>query len=139
MNIQKLTLSQVTRQTTDKNGNPLKTKDGKPYTRVLIKAVQHGDKFLSGFGGEWNKNWQEGDEVSVEVSQIDKDGKTYYNFSRVNIESQLLARVEAIEKAMKDVISEIKILKSNGLTSAGTKVPDFSEVDEEINPDDIPL
>lgn len=98
--IQKLTLSAVSRFTTKQDGTPLKTKDGKPYTSVRIKAVEHGENWLSGFGGAWNDNWKEGDEVTVEVTKKESGGKTYLNFSRVNTESHILARLEKIENTI---------------------------------------
>ena len=60
----------------DKDGKPLKTKDGKPYTRMNIQIESHGDKWLSGFGNARNKNWQIGDEIDVEV----KENGQYLNF-----------------------------------------------------------
>ena len=47
----------------------LKTKDGRPYTRLSIKTVEYGDKWLSGFEGFATKNWKEGDSVELEVEE----------------------------------------------------------------------
>lgn len=139
--IQQITITYLKTFDKDKNGNPLKSKDGRPYQKLSIKTVQHGDKYLSGFVSEWNKNWKVGDDVSADVNQ---NGE-YLNFSKVNTESVLLEKVNALEAKMIQVVAEIKKINAK-TTSAGTKVPDFSEVDQkteqpvdDINPEDIPF
>lgn len=72
------TLTKVYRTDKDKNGNPLMSKAGKPYTRMSIKCQEHGDKWLSGFSSGWNQNWKEGDTVEIEVKQ---NGQ-YLNFEK---------------------------------------------------------
>lgn len=62
-------LTKVIRQTTDKKGDALKTKDGRNYTRLLLKTTEYGDKFISGFDNAATKAWKEGDKVEVEVEQ----------------------------------------------------------------------
>lgn len=139
MAIQKVTLSFINRTDKDKNGNPLVTKTGKPYSRLSIKTIQHGDKYLSGFSDGWNQGWKLGDEVSIDVTQ---NGQ-YLNFGKVNMEAVLLDRVNSLEAKMIQVVAEIKRI-NNKTTSAGTPVP-FSEPEpslppeDEINPDEIPF
>lgn len=53
---------------------------GKQYWSVRIKTEEHGDKILSGFGNAGNKDWKVGDTVEITVTEVNKDGKTYYNF-----------------------------------------------------------
>lgn len=73
----KTTLTQVKRYTKDKDGHPLKTRDGKPYERLNVQVESYGEKWISGFGNSRNKNWQAGDEVEIEVTE---NGQ-YLNFS----------------------------------------------------------
>lgn len=89
-----LSLTRVFRSKTDKQGNPLLTKkDKRPYERVSIKCEEYGDKWLSGFGANWNQDWQEGDKVNVNVEEVNG----YLNFSKLDPIDDLTARVERIE------------------------------------------
>lgn len=72
--LEKVTLSRVSFIDKDKEGNPLKSKTGKPYTRCLIDATD-GRK-MSGFANPTNRNWHQGDEVEVDVEQ----NGIYWNF-----------------------------------------------------------
>ncbi len=65
--MEKLKLTRVNRTTSDKEGNALKTKDNRPYTRLSIKTEQYPDKWISGFDGPTTKDWKVGDEVEAEV------------------------------------------------------------------------
>lgn len=51
-----------------------------PYTSVLIKTQEHGDRLLSGFWRKESQNWKAGDQVEIEVKEVEKDGKKYLNF-----------------------------------------------------------
>ncbi len=73
----KTTLTEVKRFTKDKDGNTLKTRDGRAYTRINIKTTTHNDKWISGFENQTTKNWQAGDDVEIEV----KENGEYLNFS----------------------------------------------------------
>ena len=102
----KLTLTQVQRFTNDKEGNPLKTRDGRPYTRLLIRAKEYGDKSLSGFDGEQAKDWKEGQEVEVEVEQKGE----YLNFKLPKKENpnakqfeEVLGRLVKIELMLQQI------------------------------------
>lgn len=93
----KVRLTTVYRTKTDKKGNLLTSKkSGKPYERVSIKTVEHGDKWLSGFGGQWNADWAEGDEVDIVV----KEAGQYLNFERLNPLDALESRIKALEEAV---------------------------------------
>jgi len=92
-----INLTRIHRSTTDKQGNPLKSKDGRPYTRLGIQCQEHGSEWLSGFGAYWNENWREGDTVEVEIKPVQgKDGKTYLNFSKPDPLAELLKQVNAL-------------------------------------------
>ena len=93
----KLTLTSIQRYDKDKVGNPLRTKDGRPYTRVSIKTQEYADRFLSGFGSSWNEYWKVGDVVEVDVEPKGE----YLNFKRVDRIAELEKRVSALEEFMK--------------------------------------
>jgi len=71
-----LKITKIYRNTKDKEGNDLKTHDGRNYERVAIKTEEYGDKYISGFGNSRNKSWNIGDEVELEVEQSGE----YLNF-----------------------------------------------------------
>lgn len=74
--MEKVTLTKIYTTDKDKQGNPLKSKEGRPYTRMSIKCLEHGDKWISGFQNAQNKDWKEGDEVEI----IIKPNGEYLNF-----------------------------------------------------------
>lgn len=74
------TLTFVKRTTTDKAGKTLTGKNGKPYTRLSIKTKEHGEQWLSGFDSKDTAQWSEGQQVEIEVTEVEKDGKKYLNF-----------------------------------------------------------
>lgn len=116
MAIKKVTLEKVSRFSKDKDGNALKTKDGKSYERVLLTVA---GKTISGFGNQSNADWKAGDEVQIDIVSVEKDGKTYYNFNGVNATTMLLERVTALEKRLDKIESN--------LNSDGSRMPDFGE------------
>lgn len=93
-----VTLTKISRFTTGKDGTALKTKTGKPYTRVIIQTEEH-EKSLSGFGSKVTDAWTEGSKAEVEIT---KNGE-YLNFS--------LPKKEAVQtedmKAIKEDIERI--------------------------------
>lgn len=120
MAIQKVILEKISRYTKDRDGKPLKTSDGRNYERVLLTVK---GETISGFGNQSNADWKAGDEVQIDITKVEKNGKTFYNFSPVNVTSLLVNRIEELEK-------KVANLESKLLTSSGDKVPDFSEIDE---------
>jgi len=72
--LETITISRVSFIDKDKEGNPLKSKTGKPYTRCLLDATD-GRK-MSGFANPTNRNWHQGDSVEVDVEQ----NGIYWNF-----------------------------------------------------------
>ncbi|MEK7180286.1 MAG: hypothetical protein AAB706_02320 [Patescibacteria group bacterium] len=91
--IKKLTLTKIYRSTTNKDGQELRTKDGRPYEKLGIKTEEYGDKWLSGFGNRFNENWREGNVVEVEVEQKGE----YLNFKGLTPIDLLAARVAKLE------------------------------------------
>lgn len=94
--MEKVTLNKITKYTNDKAGNLLKTKDGRPYTRINIQTKEYGDKWMSGFQGKENESWKEGDIVEI----IKKQNGEYLNFDTpkkddkvVEMLSELLTKV----------------------------------------------
>lgn len=109
----------------------------KPFTSQSIRSTEYGERYLSGFESKETINWKVGDVVEVEVKEsdkLDKNGKPYLNWSLPKPESPVMLRLESVEKVIKgmqreiyQIINEVKRLNPNsGLTSAGTKVPDFT-------------
>jgi len=101
----KVKITQIYRSDKDKNGNPLKTTDGRTYERVAIKTAEYGDRWISGFGNKRNKEWKVGDVVDVEINEVVKDGQVYLNFetmNKVDILEERIAELEIEVKALKD-------------------------------------
>lgn len=125
--IEKVTLSRVSFIEKDKEGNPLRTKNGKPYSRCLIDTTD-GRK-MSGFANPTNRNWRQGDEVEVEVEQ---NGQ-YWNFKMLDkkdggADKEQLDRIEKMVTAIHNRLF-------NNPTQGDSKAPDYPE----ISPDEIPF
>ena len=91
-----LTLTSIQRYNKDKEGNPLKTKDGRPYTRLVIRCKEYGDKMLSGFDSIQTQSWREGDTVEVEVEQKGE----YLNFKIPNKQDLIGKSLEEIKNIL---------------------------------------
>lgn len=132
------TLTFVKRDSTDKEGNPLVTKDGRPYVRMSIKVASRGDRYLSGFGNAANGGWQVGDEVDIVITEsdkLDKNGKPYLNFSLPKPEDKAN---EALNKILME-ITPIKLMLQEILSHVKPRKKSPQEVDEDINIDDVPF
>jgi hypothetical protein len=110
--MQEYILTKVTRYTTDKAGQPLKTKDGRPYTRVNIQTQEHGQKWLSGFGSNTNVNWKEGDKVELIV----KENGEYLNFSEPKKTDLVDEKLEQILNKLTTISLTLNSLKGLILT-----------------------
>ena len=106
----KVKLTSVQRYTTDKDNQPLKTKDGRPYTRITIRCAEYGDKFLSGFDNFQSQNWKQGDTVDIEVEQKGE----YLNFKIPNkfekLENEITSlklRITNLEKKVLPPVKEV--------------------------------
>lgn len=90
----KVTITKISRFTTDKDGKPLMTKDNHPYTRLRLQTNEQGAEWLSGFGNADNAQWAEGDTVEIEVKQVGQ----YLNFSTPKQADVLEAKFAELEK-----------------------------------------
>jgi hypothetical protein len=113
--IEKVTIGRLSFLDKDKQGNPLKTKDGKPYTRCLLDTTD-GRK-MSGFSNPVAKTWQQGDQVEIEV---EKNGE-YWNFSIPKKEVSAGVNQEQLDRIERMVAA---IYKQAGLDVA-MEEPDF--------------
>lgn len=132
--MEKLTL--VKRDTTDREGNALTTRDGRPYTRMSIKVESKGDKYVSGFGSKDNSDWKVGDEVDiliVESDKTDKNGQPYLNFSITKKEDKVDEKLEQILNKLTGIGINLEVVL--GKLSA-KKQDDYSD---EPDPDGIPF
>ena len=92
--ITKVTLTRVFTTDKNKDGTPLVAKaTGKPYSKMSIKCVEHGDKWLGGFKNRENENWKEGDQVDIIVKQ----NGDFLNYEVPKAEDKLAMRVSAVE------------------------------------------
>lgn len=123
MNVQKVTITRVYASDTDKNGNKLVSKTGKPYSKLAIKTTQHGEKWLSGFKGKENENWKEGDQVDVIVTQ---NGE-YLNYEVPKQTDRLEARVAALEVQVMNLNNKLAKVASPA-TMAEPSVADLNNV-----------
>ena len=123
----KLTLTSLTRFDKDRDGNPLKTKDGRTYTRLFIRAKEYGDKPISGFDSIQTQNWREGDEVEVEVEQKGE----YLNFKVPNKTDQLTKVLEEIRNTqLKHTMYFQEVIS---FLSTGKKTSEYPEFEGEPN------
>lgn len=108
--ITKITLTRVFSTDKNKDGTPLMSKLGKPYSKMSVKCVEHGDKWLSGFKGRENEHWKEGDQVDVIVKQ----NGDFLNYEVPKAEDKLAMRVSALEV---DVMQLKNALASKGVAA----------------------
>jgi hypothetical protein len=135
--MQQIVLTQVYRNDKDKNGNPLISKQGKPYTKIAVKAKEFGDKYLSGFGNRENANWKPGDKVWVKVVE---NGQ-YLNLempSELDIVSMALKNIEKKLDRLEILLTEnTKDSFAESLKPENNQFPEV--VDDEISAEDIPF
>lgn len=122
------TLTFCKRDDTDREGNALVNKQGKPFTRLTIKVESKGDRYISGFANEGNKNWRVGDEVDIIITEsktLDKNGKPYLNFSLTKKEVvqsgdmkeikdelfKVIVRVGAMHNDLRILMEQMKVRK----------------------------
>lgn len=136
--MEKVTINKIYTTDKDKQGNPLISKQGKPYTRLSIKTNEHGDKWISGFKNAVSGTWKEGDEVEITITQKGE----YLNFDTpkkddkvVEMLSQLLTKVGKIDAKM-DMIAESVGVRDYMAKKSGT-VNSYPE--EEISLEDMPF
>ena len=97
-------LTDIKQITTDRAGVPLRTRDGRLYTRLLIKAEDYGNQWISGFANKQNYNWKVGDLVNIEIQEVQKDGQTYLNFRTQDRIDLLEARIATLEIQIRNLM-----------------------------------
>mgnify|MGYP001559546619 CR=1 FL=1 len=100
--IQKLTITKIFKSDKDKNGNFLKTKDGRAYSKLAIKTKEYGDKWISGFLGYWNENWVEGQIVGAVV----EPNGDFLNLKKPDPVAELEVRVKELENQFAQFINQ---------------------------------
>ena len=115
-------------------------KTNKPFTSVGIQTIEHGSRWLSGFGSAVNASWKEGDKIDViveESSKMDKEGKPYLNFTMPKVVSGGMSEQD------RELLNEIKI-GINMLTREVASVkallsrPENTPMEEELPPMPFP-
>lgn len=130
-----LTLTKIVRKDTDKEGNKLKTKDGREYTRLGIQCREHGQKWLSGFSAPWNEGWKEGDAVSCEVQQKGE----YLNISKPDPLAEMAKAVFNLGVEVGKLRERVKSLEDDTAKVVHRK-PTPAELDEPpaVNDTELP-
>lgn len=127
--MKELTITKIYRSTKDKNGKPLKSKDGRPYERVAIKTIQTGDRWVTGFGDETNKKWEEGMTVKVKLK---KRGE-YLNF-------KMPSKIDILFEIVNDLKKRVEKLEKNGEEEPAKKdIEDVLFPDEETSGEENPF
>ena len=125
-------LNKIYRSDKDKNGNPLKTQDGRAYTRVAIQTQEHGTKWLSGFENRANANWKEGGVVEINVEQKGE----YLNF-------RTLSEFDKLWMAIRKIQEDINFIRNSGdgYPEVGGHVEDVNlELEEaKVKVEDLPF
>lgn len=119
----KLKITNISRKDTDKEGNKLFGKNGRPYTRLGIKTVEYGSKWLSGFGRQDNESWKEGDTVEVEVEEKGE----YLNFKMPERQKTEGFTIEDRDRLFRieAVVQKLLTLSEPNTTSDGAPMPNF--------------
>jgi hypothetical protein len=132
--IEKVTIARLSFMEKDKEGNPLKTRDGKPYTRCLLDTTD-GRK-MSGFSNPTAKTWQQGDEVEIDVEQ---NGQ-YWNFKtpKKEVASGVnQAQLDKIEMMVTALYARLTPAQAEPPTQSANRLPNYPA--DEINSEDIPF
>jgi len=134
--ITKITLTRVFSTDKNKDGTPLMSKLGKPYSKMSVKCVEHGDKWLSGFKGRENENWKEGDQVDVIVKQ----NGDFLNYEVPKAEDKLAMRVSSVEVDIMNIKNMIAKLGGTAtiVVTPATSAPSNNPAAEDF-PSDIPF
>ena len=147
--MEKVTITGIWRNTTDKQGNPLKSAKGFPYTKLSFKCKEHGDRYVGGFGNKDNEAWVVGSVVEV----IIKENGQYLNFDMPKIENVLEDRVMkleskvttldlSLERRVRELFAELKsdlVLETTGKFQTEKDFKEFQKPVPGFEPDDIPL
>lgn len=96
-----------------KDTERVSAKTNKPYTSRSIKTQEHGEAWLSGFANKDNASWKVGDSVEIEVAEVEKEGKTYLNFTVPKKEDRVLENTELILNKLVGIKIDLETLKAN--------------------------
>lgn len=124
----------------DKNGNlyVAKNRDGttRNYVRRMIK-VDGTENVLSGFKSKNNENWKSGDEVSISIEKVEKDGKTYWNFSDVKLEDRMMEMITSLQRR----VSAIEALNTDRINPVRdeTTTPNFDQQLDDLSGEEVPF
>lgn len=110
-------ITKIARYLNDKNGQPLKTRDGRPYIRINMQLKEYGDKWISGFGNKDNETWREGDKVDVAIEEKGgSNGVVYLNFTMPKKEDAINEKLEQVLNRLTGISIDIQILKDAVVT-----------------------
>jgi hypothetical protein len=117
----KVQISKIYRSFKDKDGNPLKFKDGREFEKMSIQTKEYGSQWIGGIVGNWNTNFKIGDIVDVDIEQKGE----YLNFKRPDPLKALEERVARIEAELwvRKPDEEVKV--ETGDDTDGTKTGDI--------------
>lgn len=84
-------------------------KTNKAYTSLSLKLSSYGDRYISGFGNKDNGHWVQGmeltdDDILIEETEPNEQGKQYLNFKTPKKEDVLEKRLADLEAWKKKVI-----------------------------------
>lgn len=87
---------------------------------LSIKTKEYGDKWISGFQNESNKDWAEGQQVQVEITQ---NGQ-YLNYKTIKgakssqvSSTEVIYRLKRIEAMLSEVLGKVGGSVSSRITS----------------------
>ena len=134
MEVKTYTLTKVFRTDKDKEGNPLVTKQGKPYQKVSIKTTETGDEYINGFGGKTTDAWVEGAKVDIIVTSEVYNGKTYKKFQVPTKDSLIEGRVSSLEAQVMNLTRMVTALTgtvpNSGVAPQAPSTPSPASMDE---------
>lgn len=131
-----VTITKIYKSNKNKDGEFLLNRNGENYTKLSIKTTEHGEKWLSGFQNDTNKDWKEGDVVEIEITENGEylNFKTIDNLKENRIIESLSKRVEDLEIKMKGFAMKFEELKSDLVLEVTGKLQtdkDYNQMSED--------
>lgn len=133
--MKKITITKIYTTDKDKAGNPLMSKQGKPYTRMSVKAKEYGEKWISGFKNQQSAEWKEGDEVDV---IIEEKGE-YLNFTTPKAEDKTASEISLLKTMLGGLNHRVSQLEEKVFSGARPQKDTLEYPDDDINVEDIPF
>lgn len=118
----KVAIKKVYAADRNKDGEIYEGKYG-PFWRVGIKTQEHGDQWINGFTKS-KPEWNEGDEVELEIFEKEYNGEMQLNFK---LPKKTVSREEI--QSILDRLTTLELQVSNLLQNKSMPVP---EEDEEM-------